>query len=68
VGSIVNVAKTLGLNVTAEGIETDAQIEFVSSLGCTEAQGYRFGTPLPYEQLLRTLPSAAPALRLVRGA
>ena len=68
VGSIVNVARTLGLNVTAEGIETDAQLEFVASLGCTEAQGYRFGTPLPYEQLLRTLPPTAPALRLVRGA
>jgi diguanylate cyclase (GGDEF)-like protein/PAS domain S-box-containing protein len=68
VGSIVNVAKTLGLNVTAEGIETEAQAAFVTQLGCTEAQGYRFGTPLPYEQLLRTLPPVGPALRLVRGA
>jgi diguanylate cyclase (GGDEF)-like protein/PAS domain S-box-containing protein len=51
VRSIVTVAKALGLHVTAEGLETDAQVEFVASLGCDEAQGYRFGTPLALEAL-----------------
>jgi len=68
VGSIVSVAKALGLSVTAEGIETDAQSEFVTALGCVEAQGYRFGRPVTYDQLLRTLPPTPPSLRLVRGA
>jgi diguanylate cyclase (GGDEF)-like protein/PAS domain S-box-containing protein len=68
VGSIVSVAKALGLSVTAEGIETDAQIEFVTALGCIEAQGYRFGRPVPFDQLMRALPATPPSLRLVRGA
>jgi EAL domain-containing protein (putative c-di-GMP-specific phosphodiesterase class I) len=51
VSSIVAVAKALGLHVTAEGLETDAQVEFIASLGCNEAQGYRFGTPLAIEAL-----------------
>jgi diguanylate cyclase (GGDEF)-like protein/PAS domain S-box-containing protein len=46
VGSIVAVAKTLGLHVTAEGLETDAQAEFVAALGCDELQGFRFGGPV----------------------
>ena len=46
VGSIVSVAKTLGLHVTAEGLETDEQVAFVASLGCEEAQGFRFGAPM----------------------
>jgi diguanylate cyclase (GGDEF)-like protein/PAS domain S-box-containing protein len=46
VGSIVAAAKTLGLRVTAEGLETDAQIAFAASLGCDELQGFRFGQPV----------------------
>ncbi len=43
--SMVNVAKAFGLRVVAEGIETDAQAEFVGALGCDEGQGLRFGAP-----------------------
>jgi EAL domain-containing protein (putative c-di-GMP-specific phosphodiesterase class I) len=46
VGSIISVAKTLGLHVTAEGVEDDDQAAFVQSLGCDEAQGFRFAGPL----------------------
>ena len=68
VGSIVTVAKALGLHVTAEGIETDAQIAFIASLGCDEAQGYRFGHPQSFEQFERSI-ARKPSLRLVpRGA
>ncbi|GAC1573670.1 MAG: hypothetical protein NVS3B7_05190 [Candidatus Elarobacter sp.] len=51
VGSIVTVAKTLGLHVTAEGIETPAQMDFIARLGCNEAQGFRFGSPTTAEAL-----------------
>ena len=68
VGSIVTVAKALGLHVTAEGIETEAQIAFVASLGCDEAQGFYFGHPQPLEALERSIGRKVP-LRLVhRGA
>jgi diguanylate cyclase (GGDEF)-like protein/PAS domain S-box-containing protein len=68
VGSIVTVAKALGLHVTAEGIETEEQIAFITSLGCDEAQGFYFGHPQPFEALERSIGRKAP-LRLVhRGA
>jgi diguanylate cyclase (GGDEF)-like protein len=61
VGSIVTIAKALGLHVTAEGLETEDQIAFVAALGCDAAQGYWFGTPMPYEALDALV--RAPALR-----
>lgn len=68
VGSIVAIAKTLGLRVTAEGIESDEQLAFVASLGCDEAQGFRFGAPMTDAELERAL-AARPRLQLLeRGA
>ncbi len=67
--SMVNVAKAFGLRVVAEGIETDAQAEFVGSLGCDEGQGFRFGAPqssAALESLLRA--ERRPRLRIVRTA
>jgi len=45
--AIVALARNLKLNVTAEGIETEAQLNFIKDLGCDEAQGYYFSKPLP---------------------
>jgi len=51
VGSILSVARTLGLHVTAEGVETEEQLAFVASLGCDEAQGFRFGPAITGDAL-----------------
>jgi len=54
---IVNIAKTSGLQVTAEGIETKEQQQFLSRIGVTDLQGNYLGEALPAEQisdLLRT--------------
>ena len=68
VGSIVSIAKTLGLRVTAEGIETEEQLGFVASLGCDEAQGFWFGAPMSDTELEQAL-APRPRLQLVkRGA
>jgi len=47
VQAIVMLAKSLGLTVTAEGIETQKQLDIVRQLGCEYGQGYFFDKPLP---------------------
>lgn len=52
---IIQLAQSLGLSVTAEGVEHQEQLEFLKSLGCDDIQGYYFSKPLPlaeYEALL----------------
>jgi diguanylate cyclase (GGDEF)-like protein len=50
--SIIGLAHDLGLNVVAEGVENDAVIARLASLGCEHAQGYGIGKPIPQEQFL----------------
>ncbi|HEY7278194.1 MAG TPA: EAL domain-containing protein [Trebonia sp.] len=63
---IVQIARTLSLEVVAEGIETEAQRDLLGSMGCHYGQGYLLAMPLPASQaedLVRTgFSPAAPAL------
>ena len=47
VRSVVGLGRSLGMTVTAEGIETEAQMEQLRLEGCDEAQGYLFSRPVP---------------------
>jgi diguanylate cyclase (GGDEF)-like protein len=49
--AVVNVAQSLGLNVIAEGVETESQMEFLSSINCPEMQGNFFSRPLPATEI-----------------
>ena len=51
--AIVSIARALGLDVTAEGVEDDAQLNFVAKIGCTAAQGYLLGRPMDAERAER---------------
>jgi EAL domain-containing protein (putative c-di-GMP-specific phosphodiesterase class I) len=45
--AIIAMAQSLKLAVVAEGVETQAQIDLLLSLGCTTVQGFLLGRPLP---------------------
>ena len=49
VEAIINMAHSLELSVTAEGVENEAQLDFLRELGCDYLQGYLIGRPLPAE-------------------
>lgn len=47
---IVNLARNFGMSITAEGVETEAQAEFLDKLHCDDIQGYYFSKPLPCQE------------------
>jgi diguanylate cyclase (GGDEF)-like protein len=52
VKTVISLGSELGLTVTAEGVETEAQAELLRSFGCNSAQGYLYSPAIPSEQVL----------------
>jgi EAL domain-containing protein (putative c-di-GMP-specific phosphodiesterase class I) len=52
---IIGIAKSLNLELIAEGVETKEQLEFLRSEGCSMIQGYYFSKPLPPAEVLTFL-------------
>lgn len=55
--AVIGLACSLGLETVAEGVENEAQAEFLRGEGCETAQGYLYARPMPAEDLLRWLRS-----------
>ncbi|MGQ9369987.1 ammonium transporter [Azospirillum sp. ST 5-10] len=61
VAAMVAMARSMEIDVVAEGVETEPQAECLASLGCAKAQGYLLGRPMPLDDVvafLSTAPSA----------
>ena len=62
VDAIVQIARSLDLVVTAEGVEEPSVVQALIDMGCAQGQGYLFGKPQPaaeFERLLQLAPSSA---------
>jgi diguanylate cyclase (GGDEF)-like protein/PAS domain S-box-containing protein len=61
VRTIIEMARTLGFTVIAEGVESQAQVRFLRRFGCHQAQGYFFARPVPIEEFIGLIASDAAA-------
>jgi diguanylate cyclase (GGDEF)-like protein/PAS domain S-box-containing protein len=52
VGAIIKMASNLGMTTIAEGVETQAQLDYLREQGCDQLQGYFFSRPLPADQFI----------------
>jgi EAL domain-containing protein (putative c-di-GMP-specific phosphodiesterase class I) len=68
VSAVIAMAHSLGLQVVAEGVENDRQLQVLQNLQCDEIQGYLFSKPVSREQATALLASPADIRRLVRAA
>lgn len=65
--AMINMAHSLRLKVTAEGVETRDQLEFLRAHGCDEAQGYLLSRPLPADEISEKFHQAAAHGGLLRA-
>jgi diguanylate cyclase (GGDEF)-like protein/PAS domain S-box-containing protein len=59
VDAVISLGKSLGLRVTAEGVETEGQAQRLREMGCHYGQGYLFAKPVPYGLATRLLTGLA---------
>jgi diguanylate cyclase (GGDEF)-like protein len=57
VQAFVSMARAFGIAVTAEGVETREQMEFLTNIGCDALQGYLLSPPMPALRMLETIAS-----------
>ena len=68
VQAMVDLARAMRVDVTAEGVETAAQRDFLQSIGCNELQGFLLSRPLKPEQIDAILGTPAMSVQAVASA
>ena len=68
VNAVIGLGRNLGISTTAEGVETEMQLEVVRQEGCTEVQGFLFSPPLPASAIDRLFSSQGGMDDLLRRA
>ena len=66
--ALIGLAKTLGISVLAEGVETREEYEWLAAEGCDAMQGFYIARPMPAEQALEWAKNAAKSAEVVREA
>jgi EAL domain-containing protein (putative c-di-GMP-specific phosphodiesterase class I) len=64
---VISLAESMGLSVIAEGVEMQAQADFLAAHDCHAYQGYFFGRPVPledFEMLISDSPKQRPVLHI----
>ena len=52
ISSVIGLADQLNMRTLCEGVETEEVVEFLREAGCGRLQGYYFGKPMPYQELI----------------
>jgi EAL domain-containing protein (putative c-di-GMP-specific phosphodiesterase class I) len=60
VQSVVSIGRGLGMDIVAEGVETEFEAVTMAKFGCTELQGYYFSKPLPPDDVMALLRTFQP--------
>jgi EAL domain-containing protein (putative c-di-GMP-specific phosphodiesterase class I) len=58
VEAVIGMAKALGCTVTAEGVETEAQLDALHALGCERVQGFLLARPAPIDEIAALVPTS----------
>ncbi len=65
ISSVVTLARALGMETTAEGVEYQDEIELIRKLGCSHIQGYVYGPGLDLAELMQDLQSGLRKIRAI---
>jgi diguanylate cyclase (GGDEF)-like protein len=68
VKAVIGLGRSLGISTSAEGVETEAQLELVRAQGCSEVQGFFFSPPLPASAVGRLFAGPRPLAARPRDA
>jgi diguanylate cyclase (GGDEF)-like protein len=64
VQAVTELAGRLQIATTAEGVETQEELDKIQALGCTEMQGYFYSRPLPAKDVIKLFPLVEPSARV----